>query len=191
MDMIEEVVILLGISLDVFGAMECQGALVAKIEKKQLAVFCGILAVGQAGFLGIGGYISKLLCRDRMHSQDIFLGQVAAATIFLCLGVRLFLKAWRNEQIVEHREERVNVLGLLKRYIRGSMFTLLTGIAFGLLGKRLLFLLLLVAALTITAVIVGMYTGFRLGYEHKLKAYILGGALLFAGGATVITRYIL
>ena len=36
MDMVEELVILLGISLDVFGTMECQGALVAKIERKQL-----------------------------------------------------------------------------------------------------------------------------------------------------------
>ena len=191
MDMIEEIIILLGISLDVFGAMECQGALVAKIEKKQLAAFSSILAVGQAVFLGIGGYISQLLCKGRIQSQDSFLGQVAAATIFLCLGVRLFLKAWRNEQIVEHREERVNVLGLLKRYIRGSMFTLLTGIALGFLGKRLSVLLLLVAAFTVTATIVGLYTGYRLGYEHKLKAYILGGILLFAGGAAVITQYIL
>lgn len=53
MDMIEEIIILLGISLDVFGAMECQGALVAKIEKKQLAAFSSILAVGQAVFLGM------------------------------------------------------------------------------------------------------------------------------------------
>lgn len=191
MDIIEEIVILLGISLDVFGAMECQGALVAKIEKKQLTICCSILALGQAAFLGIGGYISQLLCRGRIQSQDSFLGQVAAAVIFLCLGVRLLLKAWKNEQIIEHREERVNVLGFLKRYIRGSMFTLLTGIALGFLGKSLSELLLLVAAFTVTATIVGLYTGYRLGYEHKLKAYVLGGVLLFAGGAEVISRYIL
>lgn len=191
MDMVEELVILLGISLDVFGTMECQGALVAKIEKKQLIIFCSILAVGQAIFLGIGSYISQLLCKGRIQTQESFLGQVAAATIFLCLGVRLFLKAWKNEQVIEHREEKVDVMEFLKRYIHGSMFTLLTGIALGFLGKRLSVLLLLVAALTVTATVVGLYTGYRLGYEHKLKAYILGGLLLLAGGVEVITRYIL
>ena len=191
MDMIEELVILLGISLDIFGAMECQGALVAKIEKKQLAVYSGILSAGQVVFLGAGGYISQLLCQGRIQAQESFLGKAAAAAIFLCLGLRLFLKAWKNEQIVERREESVDVKRFLKRYIHGSMFTLLTGIALGFLGKRLSVSLLLVAALTITATIVGLYTGYRLGYEHKLKAYILGGALLFAGGAEVLTRYIL
>lgn len=191
MDMVEELVILLGISLDVFGTMECQGALVAKIEKKQLVIFCSILAVGQVISLGIGSYISQLLCKGRIQTQESFLGQVAAATIFLCLGVRLFLKAWKNEQVIEHREEKVDVMEFLKRYIHGSMFTLLTGIALGFLGKSLSVLLLLVAALTVTATVVGLYTGYRLGYEHKLKAYILGGSLLLAGGVEVITRYIL
>ena len=55
MDMIEEIIILLGISLDVFGAMECQGALVAKIEKKQLAAFSSILAE-----------IGRASCRERV-----------------------------------------------------------------------------------------------------------------------------
>ena len=36
MSLTEEMVILLAVSLDVFAAMECQGALVARVQKKQL-----------------------------------------------------------------------------------------------------------------------------------------------------------
>ena len=36
MNWIENVLIIAGVSLDIFAAMECQGALVAKVDKKQL-----------------------------------------------------------------------------------------------------------------------------------------------------------
>ena len=52
MNMIEQIIVVLGISLEVFGVMECQGSLMAKIEKKQLITFCSILAAGQTVTLG-------------------------------------------------------------------------------------------------------------------------------------------
>ena len=45
MNWIENVLIIAGVSLDIFAAMECQGALVAKVDKKQLSVICALIAV--------------------------------------------------------------------------------------------------------------------------------------------------
>ena len=47
MNWIENVLIIAGVSLDIFAAMECQGALVAKVDKKQLSVICALIAVWQ------------------------------------------------------------------------------------------------------------------------------------------------
>jgi len=44
MNWIENVLIIAGVSLDIFAAMECQGALVAKVDKKQLSVICALIA---------------------------------------------------------------------------------------------------------------------------------------------------
>ena len=77
---------------------------------------------------------------------------------------------------------------MFKLYIHGSLFTLLTGIALGFLGNDILILLLLTIALTVLAAVFGMYTGYRLGYEHKMKAYVLGGFLLIAGSVDVFVR---
>ena len=190
MSIVEEFIIILGISLDIFAVMECQGSLVAKVEKKQLMVFCLILVMGQAAALGIGNFISLLLCKTAAKENEIFLGQVAAAVIFFCQGVRLFLKAWRNERIVEHREENFDLGELLRLYGRTSMFTLLTGLAFGFLGGNLFIVLLLLAATTVLVTVIGMYTGYRLGFEHKIKAYLAGGFLLVAGGMDVVLGHI-
>lgn len=191
MNVIKELMIVLGISLDIFGAMECQGSLVAKIEKKQLAIFCVVLAAGQTLTLGIGELISILLCQGRIQVRENFLGQVIAAAIFLCLGIRLLFKAWQNERIVEHREEAFDMKKLFRLFARISGCTLLAGFGFGFLESNTSVLLLLTALLTILVTIIGIYTGYRLGFEHKIKAYALGGVLLLAGGIDVILRYIL
>jgi len=189
MNVMEEIIILLGISLDIFGAMECQGSLAAKIEKKYLAIFSVILIAGQTIALGSGSVLAGFLCQGRQ--RDIFLGQVIAAVIFLCLGVRLMMKAWKNEGIVERREEEFDVAAFVRHYARGMMFTILTGFAMGFLGTPLAVQLFLAVVLTFLAAVIGMYTGYHLGYEHKMKAYILGGLLLLAGSADVVIRHIL
>lgn len=190
MNVVEELIIILGISLDIFAAMECQGSLVAKVERKQLAIFCGALAVGQAAALGIGDFISLLLCRGVDEGDEIFLGQVVAAAIFLCQGARLLLKAWRNERILERRKEKFDAAEFTRLYARGSIFTLLTGVALGFLGGGMQMILLLAIVLTVLVTVFGMYTGYRLGFEHKVKAYLAGGALLVAGGMDVILGHI-
>lgn len=190
MSIVEEFVIILGISLDIFAVMECQGSLVAKVEKKQLISFCKILVVGQVVALGIGNFISLLFCQNVTEGDEIFLGQVVAAVIFLCQGMRLFLKAWRNERIVEHREEKFDVGEFIRLYARTSLFTLLTGLAFGFLGSNMLIVLLLITVMTVLVTVFGMYTGYRLGFEHKIKAYLAGGVLLVAGGMDVILGHI-
>ncbi len=189
MNMIEETVVVLGLSLEIFGAMECQGSLVAKIEKKQLFMFCAILAAGQGLALGIGNFLSLFLSGQHIQAKEIFLGQAVAAAIFLFLGIRLLLKAWRNERIVERREEKFHIKRFLEIYSKGILFTFLAGIALGFLGSSLRVLLVLTLFLTILVTVIGMYTGYRLGFEHKMKAYVLGGLLLIAGSVDVIFRY--
>lgn len=190
MNIAEELMIILGISLDIFAVMECQGSLVAKVEKKQLLAFCSILTAGQGLALGIGDFISTLLRKSAARGDEIFLGQVVAAAIFLCQGARLFLKAWQNERIVERREEKFDAAGFIRLHARTSIFTLLTGIAFGFLESSLWVLLVLIAVLTVFVTVSGMYTGYRLGFEHKMKAYLAGGTLLVAGGMDVIFVHI-
>ncbi len=190
MNTIEELIVILGISFDVFAVMECHGSLIAKVDKKQLAIFCSLLMLGQAVSLGTGNFISQLLCKDKIDIHEAFLGQIVAAVVFLCLGIRLLLKAWRNERVIERREDKLNLPEIAKFYVRTILFTLLTGLAFGLLQSSAAALLAMILTLTVAVTVLGVYTGYHLGFEHKIKAYLAGGILLLIGGMDVILRYI-
>ena len=161
MNVIDELIIIAGISLDIFAAMECQGSLVPKIEKKHLALMCGVLIVGQAAALGIGTVVSVLLRCYRISEYEIFLEGVLAAIIFFCMGIRLLLKAWKNEGIIEHRKEKFNMPEFLRLWARNSIFALLTGIAVGFLNSNMMVILVMVTAITAAAAVLGMYTGYR------------------------------
>ncbi len=192
MNWIENLLILAGISLDIFAAMECQGSLVAKIDKVHLSIICILIAMWQMAALFIGNYISVLLYSYSGHiaNDGKFMGFVLATAIFFGLGVRLIVKAIRNERVYEKREENLGFKRFLRMAAITSVYTLLTGVAFGFLQTNLLRILIMIMCCTIVVVVAGMYTGYRLGFVHKTKAYIGGAVLLWIAGVDVIVRYI-
>lgn len=191
MNWIENLLIIAGISLDLFAAMECQGALVAKVDKKQLTVICVLVAVWQLAALAAGDYLSLLLYRNETAHNEKFVGLVLAAAIFFCLGIRLIVKAIKNEKVNEHLEEKLGLKRFLRMASVTSIYTLLVGVAFGLLGSSIEMMLITMVCITIAVVILGMYTGYHFGFEHKTKAYIGGALLLWIAGVDVIVGHIM
>lgn len=191
MSWIEIVLITIGMSLDTFAAVECQGALVAKLEKKRLSMAVTVIALWQTIALLIGSFLVTLLNQyDTQLSGEAFIGRILAILILFGMGLRMFVKAWRNERIIEKREDGLDIKKTFLSIAKGSIFTILTGIAFAFLEADLKAVLIMIICVTIAMVIIGLYTGYRLGFEQKSKAYIGGGALLIAAGIDVIVRYI-
>ena len=191
MNWVENLLIIGGISLDIFAGMECQGSLVAKIDKKQLGWVCALIAAWQLTSLYVGNVFSRLLYGDSITKREETIGIVIATVIFFCLGIRLMIKAVRNERIYEHREDHISFRRFLSMVAGTSLYTLLAGIAFGFLGTDLAIMLVMIACLTIAVVVTGMYTGYHFGFEHKTKAYICGAVLLWVAGFDVIFRHML
>lgn len=191
MSWIEIVLITIGMSLDTFAAVECQGALVAKLEKKRLSMAVTVIALWQTIALLIGSFLVTLLNQyDTQLSGEAVIGRILAILILFGMGLRMFVKAWRNERIVEKREDGLDIKKTFFSIAKGTIFTILTGIAFAFLEADIKAVLIMIICVTIAMVIIGLYTGYRLGFEQKSKAYIGGGALLIAAGIDVIVRYI-
>ena len=191
MSWIEIVLITIGMSLDTFAAVECQGALVAKLEKKRLSMAVTVIALWQTIALLIGSFLVTLLNQyDTQLSGEAFIGRILAILILFGMGLRMFVKAWRNERIVEKREDGLDIKKTFFSIAKGTIFTILTGIAFAFLEADIKAVLIMIICVTIAMVIIGLYTGYRQGFEQKSKAYIGGGALLIVAGIDVIVRYI-
>lgn len=191
MNWIENVLIIAGISLDIFAGMECQGSLVAKIDKKQLTLICVLVAAWQLSALAIGTFLSGLLYSNNLAHDEKFVGLVIAAVIFFALGVRLIVKAVKNEWVNERLEEKLGMGRFLRMAAVTSIYTLLEGIAFGFLETNLARMLILIVGITVAVVVMGMYTGYHFGFQHKTKAYVGGALLLWIAGIDVIVRHIM
>lgn len=190
MSWIEMFVVTLGLSLDIFAAVECQGALVAQIRKKHLLLISALLSLWQVVSLYIGSFLASLLLRYDLRDDSLKTGRIIAVAILICLGIRMIVKAWKNDRIQERRVENLGVGRFVRLGAVSSIYTLLVGMAFGFLNCNVLLMLVMIVLFTIAVVVLGMYIGYRFGFEQKTKVYIIGGILLIAGGIDVIIRYI-
>lgn len=188
MTWIENVMIIFGISFEVFAIMECKGSMVASIKKSWLAMIGVILSLLQLVMLGIGYIVSRLLINIVTSTDEVVIGHILAIAIFALLGIRLFIKALKNDIINEKLEKKME----LKKYILPLVviggYTIATGIAAGFCNTNPLNLGILVVIVTWIAAYTGMYTGYRAGFEQKIKAYIAGGALLIIVGIDMAIR---
>ena len=191
MNWMENLLIVAGVSLDIFAAMECQGSLVAKINKKNLTVICGIVALAQLITLYLGHFLSSLFFHYRSVPDEKLLGQIISMVIFVILGIRLMVKAIRNEHVEEHLEHHLGIRRFVRMACISGIYTLLTGIAFGFLETNVLMILIMIVVCTVAFVIGGIYTGYRVGYEAKTKVYIVGALLLWVAGLDVLFGRIL
>ena len=188
MSWIENLLIVAGASFDIFAAMECQGSLVRKVNKKQLTLISLIVALWQLVAVYFGYFLSDIICKKNPVSDEALLGEIIAVVIFFCLGIRLMVKAIQNEYLVEHLESRLELKGFLRMTATTSIYTLLSGVAFGFLSTQLAPILVMMVLFSVAFVVAGMYTGYHFGFEQKTKAYVVGAILLWIAGIDVIVR---
>lgn len=191
MNWIENLLIVAGISLDIFGAMECQGSLVNKVNKKLLSGICVLMAVCQLIALFLGHFLSDLFCKSHPMSDERFLGEILAMVIFFGLGIRLIVKAIRNERIEEHLEMNLGIRRFVRLASVSSLYTILAGIAFGFIGTNVIAILVMIVVVTIAFVIGGMYTGYHMGFTSKTTVYTVGAILLWIAGIDVLLQRVL
>lgn len=191
MTWIEIFLIAVGISLDLFAAMESQGSIVSKVNKWHLSAVCVIIALWQLAALGVGVGLSYLLYKENQVPNETLMGEILAIVIFAGLGIRLVLKAIKKEQGEEHLELHLGIRRFVRMAAITSLYTLLAGIAFGFLEVNLIMVLIMIVAITVIVVIAGMYTGYHFGYVHRKKAFVAGTVIMWAAGMDVLIRSII
>ena len=152
-------------------------------------ILCVLFAVWQTAALYIGSAAGAFL---RMREVNPSQGntEIIAVAIYGVLGILMIRKAWKNEPILERRDDRYAWKGLIARLSLISIGTLVLGVALGFLGTGTVTLLTVISAATVIVVIAGLHVGHHLGYEQKTKAYAIGGVLLLIGAVDTIFRFV-
>lgn len=188
MNTLENILIIAGISLDVFASMEIQGAMLQKVNKKTLLVVSAIVSLLQLMFF-FGGYAAGYgIDRAGVWRNASWVGYILDTIIFALLGARLIVKGIRREFVDETRSV-ITVKQYAKIIAVTTVYTLFAGCAYGLVGTHVIIMLALIVLFSFIVVISGLYAGYHFGFEGKTVVYVVGGIILWVAGAeTLITN---
>ncbi len=177
----------IGLSVDVLIAVAYQGALLARISKRDMLLTALIFALWQFAALSAGTLITDIPLFVEKTEKVTDPWDKMAAILFLVIGIRFAVKAMDRKLFLEKRMDirfkKINILAMLT-----SLDVLLAGIGFGFLQVSYLTVLIILEATTVVFVFLGMYWGYRLGYRQNKKIYWIGAALLIFTGSDILIR---
>ena len=185
----EILLVCIGLSLDVFAAAVCQGALLGRIKKGRLTVMGIIFCVAQVGALELGQQLSTLPSLWVLYDTTLMAWRGLSAAIYFVLGGYLLIKAIRHQPIVERRSE-IRFRRVLGLAALTAIDALLVGFSSGLLDAYWLTSGITLFVVTGLCVVTGVITGYHFGYEPKTKAYWGGGILFFITGILTLIRHL-
>ena len=190
MNTLENILIIAGISLDVFASMEIQGAMLQKVNKKTLLVVITIVSLLQLMFF-FGGYAAGYgIDRAGVWRNASWVGYIIDTIIFALLGARLIVKGIRREFVDETRSV-ITVKQYAKIIAVTTVYTLFAGCAYGLVGTHVIIMLALIVLFSFIVVISGLYAGYHFGFEGKTVVYVVGGIILWVAGAEILITNVL
>lgn len=191
MNWLESILIIAGISLDIFATMDIEGARLAQVKRKSLLIACGLVLLLQLIFF-FGGYFGCYYIYAAVSPVSaVEIGNVVAVIVFGMLGLRLIVKAIKREFIHEKRAEDIVVSKYIRIVIVTSFYTLVAGCACGLVGTTVWFMVLVIAICSVLSVVGGIYIGYYFGFEAKTVVYVIGAILLWIAGAEVLLRNVI
>lgn len=191
MSWLENLLMIAGILLDVFAAMEIQGAMIARIRKRTIVIACTVVAGLELIFYFIGFVICRLLAINGYVSDPVNYGEIVAVIVLAFLGIRLIAKAIKREFIQEKRKDVLRVWDYIKIVAVSCIYTAAAGCACGLVGTTIWQIITIILLISILMVLTGLYTGLHFGFEMKTVAYVAGAALLWGVGAEIFLHRVI
>lgn len=191
MSWIENILIIAGISLDIFAAMEVEGAMLADIKRKTLMITATIVTLLQLVFFFTGYFVCYELDQYRVVEDGQEIAYIAAAIVFALLGIRLIVKAIKREFVEEKRRDRLRVRDYIKIIAVTSFYTLCAGCVCGFIGTSVVMMAVVILVCSVLVVVSGIYTGYHFGFESKTRAYVAGAILLWIAGGEILLHNVM
>lgn len=187
MRVIEVILISIAISLDIFSVMLCKGSIINKVNINKLMKMGIIFVIFQSIAMILGNLAINIPILKHEINE---LGKGLAGIIFIGIGTNLLKKGFNKELI----EERLSDIGTMCKDIISTslLFSLkvfFASLGFSILKANILMASSILVSISTLSVILGIYLGYFIGYEHKVKSYLVGGTILILSGIYTIFRF--
>ncbi|MDD3796901.1 MAG: manganese efflux pump [Lachnospiraceae bacterium] len=188
MNIWECLLIVIGLSLNVFLVSEYEGTMLKQVNMKKLLGVCGIFFLWQIASISAGYLITLVPFFQRSASADLKkMCYVIAAIILLIIAGYMLRRAWMREVIVE-RQAEIKFKRICLEAAVIAFFTFIAGIGCGFLGVRMIRICGILACATVLAVISGIYLGYHQGCLGRKQLYGVGGIIFLIVGVDIFVR---
>lgn len=187
MGIFEIILVCIGISFDVLAISVCYGAVLMEIQKVQMLKLIGIFCTSQVLAAALGNLFVFLPMFSERAESSSSLYSFCSIVLMLALGLFLLYKARKNSDMLERRSE-LDFRSIRMTALFTSVDSLFAGLLFSFMDANIFISAVCLLVVTAAAVVAGLHIGYRLGYEPKKNAYIIGASVLLVAAVDVFIR---
>ena len=184
MNLIELLLIAIGLSMDAFAVAVCAGLTMKKAGLKKMLTVGLYFGVFQA-VMPLIGYLTASLFADQIINYDHWI-----AFILLCfLGGKMIFESFKKEED-QKGEASLNPAQMLPLALATSIDALAVGVSFAFLRVDIIPAVLFIGTATFVISMLGVKIGNVFGIKFKSKAEIFGGVILIFIGFKILFEHL-
>lgn len=177
MDLLEIVLLAVGLSMDALAISICKGFSLKKASWKDAAV----VALFFGGFQALMPVIGYLI-GSSFHGLVESFSYLIAAALLIILGLKMIKDSMDEKEV----DSKLDIKTLLVLSIASSIDALAVGISFSMVSVDLIPAIAIIGIVTFIISFIGVKSGSFVGSKFQTKAEMLGGIILIVIGAKIL-----
>lgn len=182
MEILELIIISIGLAMDAFAVSICKGLSIKKIGVKHMAITGGYFGAFQA-IMPLIGYLLGIGFQDLVNSIDHWIAFVLLGII----GINMIKESFSDDENINSSFDFKSMLPLA---IATSIDALAVGITFAFLNVNIILAVVLIGAITFLLSAIGVKIGNKFGEKYKNKAEFFGGVVLILIGLKILLEHL-
>lgn len=183
MNLVELLILAVGLSMDAFAVAVCKGLAMKKITLKKCGIVGLYFGLFQAG-MPLLGYLLGIRFQEKIESIDHWI----AFLLLLAIGGNMIKESLSKEE--ECTNDSLSFRNMIVLAIATSIDALAVGITFACLDVNILPAVSLIGIVTFSLSMIGVKIGNIFGVKYKSKAEFAGGAILIILGTKILLEHL-
>lgn len=188
MNLLELLILAIGLSMDAFAVAVCKGLSFRRITARHLLTVGLYFGIFQAG-MPLIGYIMGIQFSDKIASIDHWI----AFGLLGIIGLHMIRESLSKEEEACCEEKKESALGFKSMAVLAvatSIDALAVGITFAFLKVNIIPAVSFIGLVTFTLSVIGVLIGNLFGARFKSKAEMAGGIILVCLGVKILLQHL-
>lgn len=183
MDVIEILLISIGLAMDAFAVSICKGLYMRKMNWKKAIIIGLYFGLFQA-IMPLIGYFLGNTFEDFVKNIDHWV----ALILLVSIGINMIKESFNKEKETYNDSIDIKTMSILA--LATSIDALAVGITFACLGTNIITSVIYIGIITLILSIIGVKIGNKFGNKYEKKAQIIGGIILILLGIKIVLEHL-